>query len=213
MVSVNVRLRELHDQFCAAAPRLAVFLVYERPSAVEERPALARTFFAERCSTEQELSLIVASLREVGAYVEVFEGEQQFIEALASGRLSSLGREFEMIYPSIGFGITSGGFEPGRMALIPALADSYGMLCANSDAYTCALALHRYHSFVLIEAMGIEIPPVWHFRQGAGWVSEAPPAGMKVIVKSTYEAWSVGCLLYTSPSPRDQRGSRMPSSA
>ena len=25
--------------------------------------------------------------------------------------------------------------------------------------------------------------------------------------------WSDSCLLYTSPSPRDQRGSRMPSSA
>ena len=25
--------------------------------------------------------------------------------------------------------------------------------------------------------------------------------------------WCMGCLLYTSPSPRDQRGSRMPSSA
>ena len=25
--------------------------------------------------------------------------------------------------------------------------------------------------------------------------------------------WSYNCLLYTSPSPRDQRGSRMPSSA
>ena len=25
--------------------------------------------------------------------------------------------------------------------------------------------------------------------------------------------WPYGCLLYTSPSPRDQRGSRMPSSA
>ena len=25
--------------------------------------------------------------------------------------------------------------------------------------------------------------------------------------------WSKACLLYTSPSPRDQRGSRMPSSA
>ena len=24
---------------------------------------------------------------------------------------------------------------------------------------------------------------------------------------------AIGCLLYTSPSPRDQRGSRMPSSA
>ena len=26
-------------------------------------------------------------------------------------------------------------------------------------------------------------------------------------------AKAIGCLLYTSPSPRDQRGSRMPSSA
>ena len=26
-------------------------------------------------------------------------------------------------------------------------------------------------------------------------------------------AWDISCLLYTSPSPRDQRGSRMPSSA
>ena len=29
----------------------------------------------------------------------------------------------------------------------------------------------------------------------------------------TYRIQSVSCLLYTSPSPRDQRGSRMPSSA
>ena len=27
------------------------------------------------------------------------------------------------------------------------------------------------------------------------------------------QSWSMSCLLYTSPSPRDQRGSRMPSSA
>ena len=27
------------------------------------------------------------------------------------------------------------------------------------------------------------------------------------------EALAIACLLYTSPSPRDQRGSRMPSSA
>ena len=36
-------------------------------------------------------------------------------------------------------------------------------------------------------------------------------------VATTFEAGSdttvIGCLLYTSPSPRDQRGSRMPSSA
>ena len=31
--------------------------------------------------------------------------------------------------------------------------------------------------------------------------------------KEVYETLSKSCLLYTSPSPRDQRGSRMPSSA
>ena len=34
------------------------------------------------------------------------------------------------------------------------------------------------------------------------------PGGRNVMIDQSY-----GCLLYTSPSPRDQRGSRMPSSA
>ena len=37
----------------------------------------------------------------------------------------------------------------------------------------------------------------------AGWVARALEAGIGCSI----------CLLYTSPSPRDQRGSRMPSSA
>ena len=42
-----------------------------------------------------------------------------------------------------------------------------------------------------------------------------PPAGgaemsMATLLKGVIR---MGCLLYTSPSPRDQRGSRMPSSA
>ena len=51
----------------------------------------------------------------------------------------------------------------------------------------------------------------------AGYISKG---GHKVTVfnrtKSKAEKWLSeykGCLLYTSPSPRDQRGSRMPSSA
>ena len=38
--------------------------------------------------------------------------------------------------------------------------------------------------------------------------------GLKLLVKEDIvPARADGCLLYTSPSPRDQRGSRMPSSA
>ena len=34
-----------------------------------------------------------------------------------------------------------------------------------------------------------------------------------IVIASREDAWYLLCLLYTSPSPRDQRGSRMPSSA
>ena len=37
--------------------------------------------------------------------------------------------------------------------------------------------------------------------------------GDAVVLHGVDTAWAQTCLLYTSPSPRDQRGSRMPSSA
>ena len=37
--------------------------------------------------------------------------------------------------------------------------------------------------------------------------------GQKIRAHISASSKSYGCLLYTSPSPRDQRGSRMPSSA
>ena len=44
---------------------------------------------------------------------------------------------------------------------------------------------------------------VTYYRNGPD--PQFPPRG--------HHHWFGGCLLYTSPSPRDQRGSRMPSSA
>ena len=47
----------------------------------------------------------------------------------------------------------------------------------------------------------------------AGTLFPSPGPGHTCTVVVTYSPTSNGCLLYTSPSPRDQRGSRMPSSA
>lgn len=188
----TARLRELEAALRRAGDDLALFMVYERPSQVADRPALARTYFAQRCVSDTQLNLMIDAFRSIGAYVELFDGELPFLRALADGNLDRIDRRLRVVYNGIGFGVTDGGFLPGRMALIPSVADSYGLICANSDAYTCAFALHRFHSFVVLRALGVAAPPVWHFRPKAGWMGEPPPRGTKVIAKSTYEAWSVG---------------------
>lgn len=176
----------------ARAEDLAVLLVYDRPERAAERPGLARTYFAERCVTDEQLGFMIDAFGSVNAYVELFAGERPFMEALASGRLQRLGRPLQIAYNGIGWGVGVDGFQRGRKALIPLVADSYGLMCANSDAYACALTLHKFHSFLVLAALGVSTPQTWHFDPSRGWIGDRPPTGLRVIVKSTYEAWSVG---------------------
>lgn len=55
-------------------------------------------------------------------------------------------------------GVRSGGFKPGRKSLIPAVADAYGVICANSNAYACAIGRHKFHYATLLRALGIRCP-------------------------------------------------------
>jgi len=176
-----------------AARNLALFLVYDRPGRANERPGLARTFFAQRCVSDEQLNQTIEALRTVGAYVELFEGEEPFLAALSSGRIQALDRTIKLAYNGIEGGISIGGFEPGRKSLIPAIADSYGIVCSNSNAYACALGRHKFHYLTILRAFGISTPRVWHYRLLNGWIcGMSPPSGTTVIAKSTYESWSVG---------------------
>lgn len=186
------RLEALERALVDRARELAVFLVFDQPARLDERPTLAKTYFDQRCATDTMLEEIIEALRSVDAYVELFEDERSFIRALVNGQHLRLGRDLVIAYNEIGFGIGPGAFEAGRKALIPLVADSYGIACANSGAYPCALTLHKFHSFRLLEALGFDVPSVWHYSEEAGWVGGKPPAGLKVIAKSTFEAWSVG---------------------
>ena len=47
----------------------------------------------------------------------------------------------------------------------------------------------------------------------AGNAAHIPGRDKRYRRKAIFSKLAYGCLLYTSPSPRDQRGSRMPSSA
>ena len=51
------------------------------------------------------------------------------------------------------------------------------------------------------------------FRADPGRTDDALVNHLRRSIRPGLVVMDVGCLLYTSPSPRDQRGSRMPSSA
>ena len=62
---------------------------------------------------------------------------------------------------------------------------------------------HKGHLYISLEAKKIlKLDEIW-------WLV-TPQNPLKINQPASY---SERCLLYTSPSPRDQRGSRMPSSA
>ncbi|HEX7244423.1 MAG TPA: hypothetical protein VF245_02520 [Solirubrobacterales bacterium] len=129
----------------------------------------------------------------MGAYVQVFEGEKPFLAALANGEIEAIKRETKVVYDGIEGGITIGGFEPGRNALLPAVADSYDLVCANANAYARALGRHKFHYLTLLRALAsLFLQPGSIGRRPAGAAGRKPTPGTKVIVKSTYEAWSVG---------------------
>ncbi len=202
-------LRALESRLVDRAHDLALFLAFDRPQRVEERPGLARMFFAERCVSEQHLSRIIEAFGDVGAYVELFEGEIPFLKALADGRLQQLPQPLKVVYNEIEGGITRGGFRPGRKALVPTVADAYDILCTNSNGYACAIGRHKFHYSTVLTRLGVRTPSTWHFRAPLGWVAgERPPAGLKVIAKSTYENWSVGVTdssVFTVDADTDQR--------
>ena len=186
------RLIAIEQAVAARGDEVALYIVYDRPSRVAERAGLFRTHFAERCLPDAVLDRMIGAFRAVGAHVELFVGEQAFLAALADGGIERSRRPLSVVYNGIGWGIGVDAFEPGRKALVPAVADSYRLLCTGSDAYVSALTLHKYHSFLVLRALGVRTSEVWHYRAGEGWVGASPKAGTKVIVKSTYEAWSVG---------------------
>ena len=65
-----------------------------------------------------------------------------------------------------------------------------------------------------LELAGDEKGPwIWKAAIVALPVGLALSAGVAMFLKVTRAEKTGICLLYTSPSPRDQRGSRMPSSA
>lgn len=186
------RLQAVEAALEERAEDLAVDFVFDRPSLLSRRPGLARTFFAERCVPQRQIEQMRAAFHAIGVRTEVFESDHAFLAAVARGATKRKSDELRLVYNGLGYSVGKDAFQPGRKALLPLIADSYGLVCLNSNAYACTITLHKFHSFRLLQGLGVTVPKTWQFRLEDGWVDGEPDHGIKVIAKSTYDAWAVG---------------------
>ena len=75
---------------------------------------------------------------------------------------------------------------------------------------TDAIEAEQYFQKQKIEGRMIPLPGAICAGCGLAWTSSLKE---REFIEKQIQEGNISCLLYTSPSPRDQRGSRMPSSA
>ncbi|MDP1633850.1 MAG: hypothetical protein Q8L69_04110 [Gallionellaceae bacterium] len=138
--------------------------------------------------TERVIREIVQSLRDIGSYVELFVGEDAFIQAVLNGAVERVDRPHKLV-----FNLAQSGTGPARKSLVPCFCNLHGLSYCNSDGHVVALLRHKYHATSILRDHGISVPRTWLFQEDCEWLHGArPPDGLKVIVKPTYEAECIG---------------------
>jgi len=138
--------------------------------------------------TERVIHEIIQSLRDLGCYVELFVGEDAFIQAVLGGKVDAIDRERKLV-----FNLAQSGTGPARKSLVPCFCNLHRLPYCNSDGHVVALLRHKYHATSILRDHGIQVPRTWLFQENGAWLEGIrPPMGTKIIVKPTYEAACIG---------------------
>ena len=132
-----------------------------------------------------ELDDIVSYFEGGGFYCEVVLDEEGFMKWIAERR-TSFPRQQVLVY-----NLAQNGTGRARLSLVAGLCRLHGLLLLDSDAYSVAIAHHKFHCLSLLAGFGLNVPPCWSFSQN-GWWPSPPPTGLRLIAKPTYESASLG---------------------
>ena len=138
--------------------------------------------------TERVINEIISSLRDFGIYVQLFVGEDALLRAVLGGQLNDIRRPKQFVY-----NLAQTGTGPARKALVPTFCNLHRLPYANSDGHVVALLRHKYHATSILRDHGFPVPRTWFYLETGQWLRDKrPPNGLKIIVKATYEAASIG---------------------
>lgn len=193
---INDCLLDLRQQ----APNLAVFVVANIKNVTVVDDDYPGFSVHNDYMTEGVIRGILQSLRDFGIYVELFIGEDAFIEAVQAGSLEKVPRQHKLV-----FNLAQSGTGPARKSLVPCFCGLHRIPYCNSDGHVVALLRHKYHATSILRDHGVPVPRTWLFQENGKWLDDArPPEGMKLIVKPTYEA---ACIGLSRDSVRDSDAS------
>lgn len=151
-----------------------------RENGIHKNPLLTDFF------SDEELSDLILASRSLGIRTEFINGEAEFARAISQ-------KCFSCKLPKVVYSSSGQYFWRSRSALTPGLCAIFGAHSCISDAYVMALTEHKIHTFCLLSAWGLPIPPSGGFAVGRGWLRGwQPDPGDKIILKPAYGCASIG---------------------
>lgn len=171
---------------------IAIVVLAEDAHMAQERPALHSVRFLERIDHMNELSRMERIYMENGFYCRVVFGVSRFLEMAVAQNLFPEWAKIKIVIDRTEGGGHRDGFGPARRSLGALLCKQFGFHYGHADAYSAAITRHKHHQALIMHAAGIPAPATWSYDVRLGWVTGLPPKGLKVIAKSTFEAWSIG---------------------
>jgi D-alanine-D-alanine ligase len=186
VVPVRDVLTHLIDQVRQRAAEIDISIVCNRrdspiPTGDFDRHSLRTEFYSDR-----ELSEVIGNLRRHGLnIINVFD-EEAFFRTSIHGQ-----RPNDRMHVLMNFG--SARLGPWGKTLIPAVADALGWVATNSNAYSVALARHKFHCAAILDGIGIRSARTWCFSVANGWIGRGvPPQNLDVLIQPAYESASIG---------------------
>ncbi len=174
------------------ATKMSVVVLADDPAMVQERPALKAIKYLERLVSDEELNTLSQALISTGISTRTVFGVRALVRAAVDETLFPADTPIKVVIDKTEGGGHRDGFGPARRSTVALLCNQFGFHYPHSDAYAAAITRHKHHQAMLLHQAGIPAPKTWSFHPERGWQTGAPPEGLKVLCKSTYEAWSVG---------------------
>jgi len=167
--------------------KIHIHLILNRQATVCDTPSAEKVALFLRGLSDEKAADLISRFESNGLGLTTYDGDLDFIRQQINGN-NNPSNKLNLLYQA---GVSMGG--PAHRALIPTFCSHYQIHSMNSDAASRTVIWHKLFHGKLLESSNLSVPKTFLYDSQKGWhLNMSPPIGLKVIAKSTYEAYAVG---------------------